>query len=170
MSLVGLSGTGKSTVGALVAETLGWSFVDLDLSVEGAAGMSVERIFQERGEQAFRRLERVALEDALEKTDTVIATGGGAPCQSGAMDLMLQRSAVVWLRASTSALSERLRQDTPRPLLGTDEVLEQRLSRQLALRGDIYGQAPWQVDTDGRSPAQLAEQIVGLIQDPGGTT
>ncbi len=76
--LIGFSGTGKSSVGRALAKRIGWEFVDTDAEVERAAGKRIHQIFVEEGEEAFRRLEREALRDALSCAQRVVAVGGGA--------------------------------------------------------------------------------------------
>jgi shikimate kinase len=124
--LTGFMGSGKTTVGRLLAERLGWEFHDLDTEVERRTGMSVPQIFAENGETAFRRHEYAALASLLGQAHTVIALGGGAPETLGNQLLLEQtpKTAVVYLAAPLETLLERCEvqaqaaESTERPLLG----------------------------------------------------
>src|SRR5262249_37184286 len=117
--LCGLSGAGKSTVGALVAEALGAGFCDLDAEIEREAGRSVAEIFAQEGEATFRAREAVALERTLARGDAVIALGGGALVHEASRTRVLASGRVVWLDAPTAVLVGRLQAggSAPRPLL-----------------------------------------------------
>ena len=107
--LTGFMGSGKSTVGPLLAAELGWTFVDLDTEIERRTGCTIPHIFSEKGEAAFRREETAALVAALGRTHTVIALGGGAP-ETLANRLLLEQTpatAVVYLAAPFATLAER---------------------------------------------------------------
>jgi shikimate kinase len=107
--LTGFMGSGKSTVGPLLAAELGWTFVDLDAEIERRTGLSVPRIFSERGEAAFRKEETAALVSALGHARIVIALGGGAPETLGNRLLLEQTpaTAVVYLAAPFETLAAR---------------------------------------------------------------
>ncbi len=115
--LAGFMGSGKTTVGARLAERLGWDFLDLDREIERRDGRSVPGIFAESGEAHFRRLETAALAESLREPRTVLALGGGAP-EIAANRLLLEqtpRAAVVYLYAPLATLLERCRKDAARP-------------------------------------------------------
>lgn len=106
--LVGFMGAGKTTVGRRLAERLGVPFLDLDLAIEGEAGQSVREIFMQRGEPAFRQMERDALERAAAETAAVIATGGGTIAAPGNAELMKKNGLTVWLHPSFATLAARI--------------------------------------------------------------
>jgi shikimate kinase len=124
--LAGFMGSGKSTVGALLAEKLGWKFVDLDREIERRDGRSVPQIFAESGEQAFRKAETAALASVLGQRRVVIALGGGAPEELGNRLLLEQtpRTAVVYLAAEFATLVERCRKQAEEPGAVGRPVLE----------------------------------------------
>ena len=159
VSLIGLSGCGKTTVAGLVASHLRWGLVDLDREVELRSGTTIATLFSEEGEVGFRQREAVALTEALSGDDRVIATGGGAPCQSGAMDALLEAGQVVWLQASVSVLLERTVDRGHRPLLSIGDGARETLVQQLSDREPFYARAHLAVQTDGLSPEAVAERI-----------
>ena len=130
--LTGFMGSGKTTVGALLAEQLGWKFVDLDHEIERRDGRSVPQIFAESGEQHFRRVETAALASVLGQRRVVIALGGGVPEELGNRLLLEQtpRTAVIYLAAEFATLIERCRkQGTERPVLADESVAAERFAR-----------------------------------------
>jgi len=130
--LTGFMGSGKTTVGALLAEQLGWRFLDLDREIERREGRSVPQIFAESGEQHFRHLETSALASVLGQRRVIIALGGGVPEELGNRLLLEQtpRTAVVYLAAEFATLIERCRkQGTERPVLADEAVATERFAR-----------------------------------------
>jgi shikimate kinase len=158
VALVGLSGVGKSTIARRLASRWGWRAIDLDDDIASGAGCTVTEIFENHGESEFRRLERDALMRALTETQVVLATGGGAPCQPGAMDALLTHATVVWLDAAPATLADRLAGADDRPLLHPGAVL-QSLEAQHSERGGTYGRAHLHVSVEGLD----AEQVVDAI-------
>lgn len=139
--LVGLMGAGKSTVGRRLAQRLGLVFVDADVEIETAAGMTVAEIFERFGEPYFRDGERRVIARLIDGTPKVIATGGGAFINDETRDLILRETTAIWLDADPAVLAERVRRRDTRPLLrGRDprEVLTD-LAR---VRNPIYARAP----------------------------
>jgi shikimate kinase len=154
--LVGFMGSGKSTVGPLLAARLGWGFRDLDAWIEERTGRSVVALFQE-GEEAFRRLETEAAREATALTRHVIAAGGGAFARPETRELLRSGPvATVWLSCALDALLARVPRDGSRPLAGSRETM----SRLLAERESSYRQADWTVDTTAASPEEVARSIV----------
>lgn len=167
--LVGLSGSGKSTVGRLVADRLGWEFLDTDVLIEQSAGRDIPAIFAGDGEARFRELERDAVEQAIARPRTVVATGGGAPTMP-ASRAAIGRGFVVWLVVSPEQAALRLNDDpetAARPLLEGDPAA--RLRALLNQRRSLYELADAAVDVDALRPEQVADEIVQLWQEGGGT-
>ncbi|MFZ2338644.1 MAG: shikimate kinase [Bacteroidales bacterium] len=116
--LIGFMGSGKTTAGRKLASRLGWSFIDLDELIERDNGMSVAEIFASRGEEWFRTAESKVLRELENSRNTVISTGGGAPCFFGNMEFMLKNGLTVYLKMTPEKLSRRLSRSTAgRPLL-----------------------------------------------------
>lgn len=138
--LVGLMGTGKSTVGRRVAARLGRAFVDSDAQVEARTGRTVREIFESDGEGVFRRLEAQALADALSQPDpSVVAAAGGVVLDPQTRERLRQSATVVWLRADPSLLALRVTTAGHRPLLDDDPraVLERMHEERAALYGEV---------------------------------
>ena len=160
--LVGLMGTGKTTVGRLVAERRDMRHVDLDDVVEMRRGCSVAHIFALEGEASFRRVEREALIDALNGDPCVVSTGGGI-VESEMNRTDLRRAAcVVWLDASVGVLVSRVGGSDSRPLLDGNATAS--LARLASRRREWYESvAHVRVDTDGRSPDEVAARVVEIM-------
>ena len=165
IALVGLSGTGKSTVGRLAAARLGWPLLDTDAVVVEAAGRSVAQVFAEDGEARFRELEAAALRTALAAAPCVVATGGGVVLRDENRALLRERAYVIWLDAPTLALLARLgAQDEPRPLLDGDDRTA-RLEALRAAREELYASvADLRIDTGRRRIEVVCEQVVGEVE------
>ena len=162
--LVGLSGSGKSTIGRLLAAHLGRPFVDTDELIVQRAGRSVPELFGQEGETAFRRREREAVMQALDGPPAVIATGGGAPVDDENRIALWEGNAVVWLDAPVEELARRLGAGgSGRPLLkgGTAE----RLATLRAARENIYGLAHRRVDTSTLTVQDAVAQIADTLQN-----
>ena len=161
--LVGLSGTGKSTLAPLLMTRTGRSAaIDLDRVVEERTGRSVEQIFSEEGETGFRLLESQALAEALSGPPAVIATGGGVVLEAQNRAL-LRGATVVWLRARPSHLAARLADTSEaRPLLDGDA--EFALSRMASEREALYAEvADLTLEVEGADPRTLAEELAAQL-------
>jgi len=162
--LTGFMGSGKSTIGPLLAAELGWTFIDLDSEIERRTGLSVPQIFSERGEAAFRKEETAALAAVLGRARTVIALGGGAPETLGNRLLLEQTpgTAIVYLAAPFATLAERCAQQftNVRPNFADPAAAEARF----ATRHPIYGRlAHVSIETDGLSPQDSAAAVLAAV-------
>lgn len=164
IALVGLRGTGKTTVGRLLAERLGLPFVDTDDDVERIAGKTIARIFADHGEPRFRDWEANAIADRLSGGPIVLATGGGAVLRDSTRRLLADRARVIWLTASVDTLLARLDADPStanrRPRLtggGPREEIE-RLCRE---REPLYREvATIVLPTDNVTTSDLVNSLV----------
>jgi len=176
--LVGMMGAGKSTVGALVARRLGWSFMDTDEEVARSTGQAVSELFGSVGEQVFREEEARALIAAVAGTSTVVVSVGGGAVLDPSNRAILRRSGlVVWLRARLETLAERVGDGTGRPLLagfGSTSVAGtplQALVRLEVERNPLYFEvADAVVDVDGVSAEELAECVAELVERAAGAS
>ena len=162
--IIGFMGTGKSTVGRLLAAKLERPFQDLDDLIVESAGRPIAEIFRTEGEPAFRRLERGALVRALESDQApVLATGGGAACREENLSLMLDRAVVVALSATPEEVLRRTGNASGRPLLdGADDPLA--IAKQLlASREPFYERAHVRIDTVGKRPEEVAASALAAL-------
>ena len=154
--------SGKTTVGRIVAGRLGWAYVDSDEQVQERTGRTVKQIFDEDGEAAFRKEERLALEAAVaDGQPRVISVAGGAILDPANRTLLREAGTVAWLRADPDVLAQRVEQSGQghRPLLGDDP--KGNLERLDAERRPIYEElAEVIVDVGGRTPDEVAEHLV----------
>jgi len=149
--LIGFMGSGKSTAGKKLAVRLGYQFIDLDEYIEKMSGMTVSSIFSSKGEHAFRKLEKEALDQIDRLTGVVIATGGGTPCFSDNMDFMNKSGETVYLKMPVKKLIERLQHEKEhRPLIcgKSDEELDQYVRDKLKEREVYYRKAQIMIDGD----------------------
>ncbi len=123
VALVGLPGSGKSTVGRHLARQLGLRFADSDAEIERRIGMSIKDYFAQHGEEAFRDREQEVIDELSAQTDILLATGGGAVLRPSNRDALHSRTHVFYLRSTPEELHRRLRHDTHRPLLQVEDPL-----------------------------------------------
>lgn len=159
--LVGFMGTGKSTVGRLVADRLGWPFTDSDRFIEQEQGMPIPSIFRERGEAAFRALETDALKRLIGQGGRVIATGGGAVLAEDNRKVMLAGGLVVALKASPDTIISRVGGGVDRPLLAGN--VRDNVMRLYEQRKTAYDFADLIVQTDGLTADEVAEHILDYM-------
>lgn len=156
--LTGFMATGKSTVGALLAKKLHRVFFDVDTAIEHRTGLVIPRIFAEYSEPFFRAIEKgICHEIALQK-NYVVATGGGAVVDEESRNALLKTGFVVCLIASPETIEARLKGSDSRPLAG-------EWRERLAERKKIYDLLPHQIDTTGKSPETVAEEVLALWQN-----
>lgn len=158
--LCGFMGTGKTTVGRELAARLGGRFVDLDDLIEQRFGMSVTRIFELHGEEAFRKAEREACSRVGAWGADVVAVGGGAVLDPDCRRTLESFGLLVCLTASLEALEQRLAKQSHRPLLRGTKPLSSVIRELLEERRVHYEAVAWQVDTTGRTPAQTCDAIL----------
>ena len=162
--LIGLPGSGKTTVGGLVAERLRASLVDTDAVLVRREGKPVTMIFAEKGEAAFRALERQEMETALTNEPAVIASGGGWAAQPGAVDGARSRALVIYLRTRADTAAQRAGPEGTRPLLMGGESPVERMRQLIKEREPAYAQAHETIDTDKKTAVQVAADVVRLAQ------
>jgi len=160
--LVGPPGSGKTTIGELLADRLGVAFRDTDHDVEATAGRTISDIFVEDGEAHFRALEAEAVRLALAEHDGVVALGGGAVLDERTQRLLADQQ-VVYLEVGLAAAAERVGFAQSRPLLVVNPRAE--LKRMLDVRRPVYTAVAGNiVTTDGRTPDDIADEILALLE------
>jgi shikimate kinase len=155
--LIGMMGSGKSSTGSILAQMLDRRFIDLDKEIEENGGKSITDIFREDGEERFRNMETNTARQLDLSEPAVIATGGGFPLREENLQWMKENGNIIWLKAGSRQILERIRNEN-RPLLPkpvTEEMIETILMKRIY----VYEQADCHIDTENRSPQQIAEEI-----------
>jgi shikimate kinase len=157
--LLGFMGSGKSTVGQLLAGKLGWAFIDLDKTIEAGQGASIREIFERVGEPFFREVERAALVETSKTGPAVIALGGGTWVQPQNLDFIRGTGgATIWLDCGVQELRRRCAGINNRPLFRDPGQFAQLFEQRLP----YYRLAEFRVSTDGYAPEEVLEQILSL--------
>ena len=167
LTLIGYRATGKTTLAKLLAQRLGWDWIDADVEIERRAGKTIAQIFADDGEPAFRDIEAQVIADLCRRDRLVLAAGGGAPLRPESRQAMRDAGSVVWLTARPETILARMSGDatttTRRPDL-TDKDPLMEIIHLLDVRTPIYQEsAHWVVDTEGKPPAELATEIVDRL-------
>ncbi|MCH4551008.1 shikimate kinase [Aestuariibaculum lutulentum] len=164
--LVGYMASGKSTIGRILAEKLNYDFLDLDDYIEEQEQNSIKTIFQIKGEIYFRKVETKYLRELLDsESNLILSLGGGTPCYSNNMDLILKADNVksVYLKASIPTLVNRLKGEKgKRPLVAhieTDEELTEFIGKHLFERSPFYSQANIVLPTDNKTTSEIIEEL-----------
>ncbi|MEE2700056.1 MAG: shikimate kinase [Bacteroidota bacterium] len=160
--LIGFMGCGKSTIGKQIAKQMQLDFVDLDRYIAKKTALSINQIFDEKGENAFRKMEKECLAEICKMKNLVVATGGGTPCFSENMQILLEKGKSVYLRMETEDLLKRLaKQQNKRPLIKnkSEKELLDFTNTTLFEREYFYKQANFTVNAKNTS----AKEIMNLI-------
>ncbi|MDO8276832.1 MAG: shikimate kinase [Burkholderiaceae bacterium] len=172
LGLVGLPGSGKSTVGRQLARRLGMSFVDSDPVIEHRLGCSIRAYFEREGEEAFRDIEEQVIDELTHSHDGVLSTGGGSVLRPANRERLRARCHVIYLHSVPEDLYRRLRHDVNRPLLQVADPMK-RLRELYALRDPLYREcAHFVIETGRPSVASLVNMILmqlelaGLVAPP----
>ncbi len=163
--LTGPMGSGKTSVGRLLAARLGWEFVDLDHLVEQAAGSCINDLFAERGEVVFRQLEHQQLASLVGRHRMVLSTGGGAVLSRENRVLLRRLGAVVNLTAPVAELARRLAAADDRPLLRGGESLTATIARLLQEREPFYAESDIRIDTTAKSVEDVAAELLKRLAE-----
>lgn len=160
--LVGFMGSGKSAVGRLLADELGWPFADIDEDIEQAEGVSIAEIFDQRGEEEFREIEREAIQKRVREVESgkpiVLALGGGAFVDPVNRKLLEERGVTLWLDCSFPRICARLEGQTHRPLARDPDKFRQLFDD----RREGYGKAEYRIEADTDDPAAVVAEILKL--------
>src|SRR5680860_172241 len=158
--LIGFMGTGKSTVGKRLAQSLAWDFVDTDSEIGEVTSLSVTEIFRRHGETRFRSEERIVVARLSQQDRIVIATGGGTVVDPLNWEALARKGIIVALHASMEAILSRIGHKNDRPLLkGTKEAIEKLWSERQA----CYAQADFTVDTSQKNIDEVVSEIMARL-------
>jgi len=158
-----MMGAGKTTVGKEIAKRTGLRWYDTDEIIVNRHG-KISDIFERYGEPYFRALETEIAKELSSQDGLILSTGGGILLKKENQELLRSGGKIIFLRASLETLENRLQADKERPLLQSEESLRNRLARLLQERTSVYEQASnYTVDVDGKTPQEIAEEIVALV-------
>lgn len=160
--LTGFMGSGKTEVGKMLAQRLGYTFIDTDKLVEEQEGKSISDIFREDGEPYFRDIEALILKDLSGLEGHVISTGGGIVTREDNILNLKKTGLVIWLKASPETIFKRVSSETNRPMLKVDNPLEQ-IKKLLSMREQFYSRADLSIDTDGLEVDEVVDIIIKKV-------
>jgi shikimate kinase len=161
--LTGFMGTGKTEVGKELAGRLDLKLIDVDTEIEISRKMSISEIFKTHGEQRFREIETKMIQKIARNRNVIISTGGGAVLKRENMDVLKAHGIVVCLMASPETILNRTEGNNARPLLQGKDPLE-TIKDLLNFRRPYYENADIVVDTEGKTPLRIAEEIIEKIR------
>ena len=164
--LCGFMATGKSSVGKRLAEKMNFEFIDMDSVIEAESGKTIPQIFASEGESAFRALEARMVERLAERTECVVATGGGVMVNPRNLEILKRCGVVVTLTADSETILQRVGSGDDRPMLHEGDRLE-RIRTLLEKRAPAYAQGDMIVDTSSRSIDEVAQAITDRLQEFG---
>lgn len=163
--LIGMMGSGKTTIGRNISSVLDRKFIDLDLAIENRCGVSIPTIFEIEGEAGFRKREEIALSEYSNEINTVLSTGGGAVLSHYNRDILKKRGIVVYFQASLDDLFQRTSLDSNRPLLTNTSRPYEKLRDLLKQRDPIYREvADIIISTSNTSISDLVNNLVSILQ------
>jgi shikimate kinase len=164
--LTGFMGSGKSTVGPILANTIGYQFIDLDALIEKNIGKRISDIFASEGEQKFRSMERQTLREILQQKTTIVSLGGGTVTNDETLDLVKHHGVLVYLKSDVEHIFQRLRTKSDRPMLRDDdgklldgEGLRKKIENLLSVRERYYLQADIIITTDDKKIGYTIDEL-----------
>ena len=161
--LLGMMAVGKTTLGKIVAKKQELKFIDIDMNVEQKNSMTIKEIFKKKGEKFFRMEEEKEVLKSLEKSNCVIALGGGAFMNKTLRENILKNSISIWLNVDIKTLSKRVKWNQKRPLL-KQESNQKKLTKLYTERKDIYKLADHKIVCDKLSKANIVKKIIALYE------
>jgi shikimate kinase len=161
--LTGFMGTGKTAVGKELARLLSRRLIDIDHEIEQAEAMPIKKIFVEKGESYFREIEAEIIRKHAVEKKLIIATGGGAILREENLAALKINGTIFCLTARPETIRDRTSRNDDRPLLQGDEPME-KIRNLLSSRGPLYEQSGIMIDTENKTPLQIAEEIIGIVR------
>lgn len=160
--LIGMMGSGKTTIGKLLGEKLTLRSIDIDVIIEQNEKRTVSEIFQNEGEKYFRNIERETIKKNFTNKDLIISLGGGAFEDQLTQELLLKNSTVIYLKTSPNVILERIKNNTNRPLLKNQMTVE-KIQSIILQRQKNYALANITILTDNKNTDKIVEEILGVI-------
>lgn len=160
--LIGMMGSGKTTIGKLLGEKLTLRSIDIDVIIEQNEKKTVSEIFQNEGEKYFRNIERETIKKNFTNKDLIISLGGGAFENQLTQELLLKNSTVIYLKTSPNVILERIKNNTNRPLLKNQMTVE-KIQSIILQRQKNYELANITILTDNKNTDKIVEEILGVI-------
>lgn len=162
ITLIGMMGSGKTTLGLLLSKELKFNFADIDSIIENSEKQSISEIFQKKGEPYFRNLEQATIKETFQNENLILSLGGGAFENKETQNILLNNSYVIYLKTSASTIFERLKTDTSRPLLNKDNSVE-KIQKIITSRKHNYELAHKTILTDNKKPQEIIQEILGVL-------
>jgi len=162
--LTGFMGTGKTAVGRELSRLLNMKLIDVDTEIEKSQGITINEIFKSFGELRFREIETGMIKKVTENKNIIISTGGGAVLKEENMDALRKNGVIVCLMATPETILKRTSDDSNRPLLQVEDPFR-KIKELLDFRMPFYKKSDIILDTEGKTPLQIAEEIIERIKD-----
>ncbi len=169
--LTGFMGTGKSTLGPIIANTLGWEFYDLDKLIEKKHQKTVVEIFREKGEDFFRKVETELLTELSTKTKVIISLGGGTIASGNNLEIMKKTGKIIYLKSLPEKIFQRLKYKTDRPAFQTfdgepmeDNEMLAKINELMSQREKFYEQADYIFCVDNVNVGKTVDELVKVIK------
>jgi shikimate kinase len=164
--LIGFMGTGKTAVGRRLSMLLNMELIDVDTEIEKSQHMTINEIFRQFGEPRFREIETKMIQELSTRKDVIISTGGGAVLRQENMDILKRQGVIICLMALPETILKRTSHSSNRPLLKVEDPLV-KIKELLHFRRPFYEKADIMIDTEGKTPLQIAEEIIKKIRFQG---
>lgn len=162
ITLIGMMGSGKTSLGLLLSKELKFNFADIDSIIENSEKQSIAEIFQKKGEPYFRNLEQATIKEIFQNENLVLSLGGGAFENKETQNVLLNNSYVIYLKTSATTIFDRLKNDTSRPLLQGNNSIE-KIQEIINSREHNYKLAHKTILTDNKKPQEIIHEILGVL-------
>ena len=164
ITLIGMMGSGKTTIGKILSEQTGISAIDLDNFIENKENENISEIFKTKGEQYFRTAEANTIKELTQTTSSqILSLGGGAFENEQTRELLLKNSTVIYLETTPEEIFKRIKKTNNRPLLKNNMTIK-KISEIMSKRKNNYNLAQHKILTDGKTPSKIAEEILGALE------
>ena len=164
ITLIGMMGSGKTTIGKILSEQTGISAIDLDDFIENKENKSISEIFKTKGEQYFRTVEAITIKELTQTTSSqILSLGGGAFENEQTRELLLKNSTVIYLETTPEEIFKRIKKTNNLPLLKNNMTIE-KISEIMTKRKNNSNLAHHKILTDGKTPSKIAEEILGALE------